>query len=62
MKLIAMLVTFAACNPLIWKAAEDGIVGEIKVAEQVASDLSTVNQTGSATQQAPDVMVPIKKF
>jgi len=57
MRLIPFLVFFAACNPLMWKAAEDGIVGEIKVAEQVIQDLS-----GSATQQSPDVLVPIKKF
>jgi len=57
MKFIPFLVLFMACNPMIWKAAEDAVVGEIKVAEQVMADLS-----GSATQQAPDVIVPIKKF
>jgi hypothetical protein len=55
MKLIAMLITFAACNPMMWKAAEDGIEGEIQVAETVMGDLT-------AAPQSPGVTVPIKKF
>jgi len=57
MKFIPFLVLFMACNPMMWQAAEDAVVGEVKVAEQVVQDLS-----GSATQQAPDVKIPVKKF
>lgn len=57
MKFFPLFIFFMACNPAMWNAVEDGIVGEVKVAETVMSDL-----TGSATQQAPDIKVPIKKF
>lgn len=57
MKFFPLFIFFMACNPAMWNAVEDGVVGEVKVAETVMSDL-----TGSATQQAPDVKVPIKNF
>jgi len=41
----------------MWKAAEDAIIGEVKVAEQVIDDLS-----GSAVSGSPGVTIPIKKF
>jgi len=56
MKFIPFLILFMACNPLMWKAAEDAVVGEVKVVEQVVDDLS-----GMPTQPA-SVQIPIKKF
>ena len=56
MKYIPLLVFLLACNPMFWKAAEDGVVGEIQVAEQVATDL------GATAPQSPGVKIPVKKF
>jgi len=57
MKFIPLFLIFTACTPQEWNAVEDAVSGEIKVTEQVMQDLS-----GSATQQAPDVKMPVKKF
>jgi hypothetical protein len=54
MKFIPLLVFFMSCNPLMWKAAEDVVVGEVKVVEEAVNDLSGV--------QSNPVVVPVKKF
>lgn len=42
MKFIPFLILFAACNPLMWKATEDAVVGEVKVAETVMQDIAGI--------------------
>lgn len=41
----------------MWKVAEDAIVGEVKVAEQIAQDL-----TGNASMEGFEISAPVKKF
>jgi hypothetical protein len=56
MRFIPVLVFLMACNPLMWKAAEDVVVGEVRVVEDAVKDLSGVQP------QSRPVIVPIKKF
>lgn len=51
MKFIPFLVLFMmGCNPLMWKAAEDAVVGEVKVAETVMQDISAIQAQNGTTK------------